>query len=57
MKEKEMIPVFIRVVNGRTACLCKQDAKRCKMPCERDVVTRDKFVGWENTMRRNKFGK
>ena len=57
MKNVEKIPVYVRIINGRTACICKQDHKRCKMPCEKDEVTRDKYNGWEKSFYRDKHGK
>ena len=57
MKDKEIIPVYVRIINNKTACLCKQDHKRCKMPCEKDEVTRDRYNGWERSFYRDRNGK
>ena len=27
MKDKELIPVFVRIENGKMTCICKQDNK------------------------------
>ena len=59
MKTVEKIPVYVRIINGRTVCICKQDQKRCKMPCPRDNVTRDRYNGWQKiflTVLSDKFG-
>lgn len=57
MAPKEQIKVFVDVVNGKTVCICKRDAKGCNKRCEKDVVTRDKFAGWEDTFHRDRYGK
>lgn len=57
METKEKIKVFIRYENGKTVCICPRDKKRCGHKCEPDVVERDKFRGWEETFRRNRYGK
>ena len=58
MKTKEKIAVFTKIVNGKTICICHAGHKGCGDPfCSRDVVTRDKFAQWEQTMRRDKYGR
>jgi hypothetical protein len=57
MVEVEKIPVHVRIVDGKTVCICCAGAKRCKKKCMRDTVTRDKFYGWEKVMKRNRYGK
>ena len=57
MKDTEKIPVFIRIENGKTVCVCHAAQKKCGRPCERDTVTRDKFEGWKATMKRDHFGR
>lgn len=58
MQEKELIPVFIRVRDGKTTCVCHAKHKRCRCgECIRDKVTRDKFEGWRDTMYRDRYGK
>lgn len=57
MEEREKVPVWIRVVNGKTVCVCHRGHKGCKKPCEKDVLTRDKFAGWQGVMHRNRFGR
>lgn len=56
MTDSEKIPVFIRIVHGKTICVCHADRKGCSRNCERDVVSRDKFRGWQAAMRRNRYG-
>lgn len=56
-RTNERIKVYMRIRNGKTACLCKADSKRCKLPCERGTVTRDLYEGWRETMKRNRYGK
>jgi hypothetical protein len=56
LKEKERIHVFVDIVNGRTVCICTARNKGCKKQCERDVVERDLFRGWDSTMR-DKYGR
>ena len=56
MKEKEAIPVYVTVINGRTMCICMKGCNR-KEYCERDVVERDLFRGWKQTMRRDRYGR
>lgn len=53
MQEQEKIPVWVQIVNGKTVCICHRGRKGCKKPCEKDVVTRDKFAGWQGIMRRD----
>lgn len=57
MASTEKIEVFVNVVKGKTVCICKRDAKGCNRQCEKDIVTRDKFAGWEDTFARDKYGK
>ena len=57
MATKELIEVFVNIVDGKTVCICKRDAKGCKKYCSKDVVTRDKFNGWEDTFHRDRYGK
>lgn len=57
MKEQEKIPVFILFgPKGKAVCVCHAGRKGCNRKCERDVVTRDKYDGWINTLYRNKYG-
>lgn len=57
MERKEKIKVFVDIKDGKTVCICKADNKGCKRHCSKDVVERDKFNGWEDTFRRNRYGK
>lgn len=56
MDSSERIPVFVRIVKGRTVCICHAGSKRCRSNCERAIVERDRFKGWEQIMRRDRFG-
>ena len=57
MKETEEIKVFIRIEQGVTACICSRSGKRCRQKCQPDIVSRDKFQGWEKIADRDRFGK
>lgn len=58
MDEKEKIKVWIDFKDGKTVCICKRDRKKCNSKrCVRDVVERDRFYGWEETFRQNRYGK
>ena len=57
MKPTEKIPVFMRIRNGVTICICHASAKRCKMPCECGEVERDRYEKWQSTMKRDRFGR
>lgn len=57
MEDKEQIKVYVDVVNGRTVCICSRNHKGCNKPCEKDVVTRDRIRGWQDTMRRDRYGR
>ena len=57
MQEHEKIPVWVRIVDGKTVCICHRGHKGCEKPCDKDVVTRDKFAGWQSTMCRDRFGR
>ena len=57
VKEKETIKVYVDIVKGKTVCMCMKGKKRCKKPCSEDVVVRDRYRGWESTMRRDRYGK
>ena len=56
MTDTEKIPVYIRIEDGKTICVCHVNEKGCIRNCQRDIVSRDKFRGWQSTMRRNRFG-
>lgn len=57
METTEKIPVFIKILNGKTVCICHAFKKGCKEKCERDIVTRDKFESWQQIMKRDQFGR
>lgn len=58
MKGIEKIPVYIRIEKGITVCVCHA-AKRCghSRGCHRDTLLRDRYAGWRNTMRKDRYGK
>lgn len=53
----EKIPVFIRYRNGKAVCICHAGFKGCGHACERDVVTRDKYRHWQETINKSRYGK
>ena len=53
----EYIRVFVRFENGKSVCICPREKKLCKRRCIPDVVERDKFRGWEDAMKQDKYGK
>jgi len=57
MEQVEKIEVYIRTAKGKTICICHAEKKGCGRECQRDRVTRNKFDGWIDTFRRNKYGK
>jgi len=57
MEDTEKIPVFLKIINGKTVCICHAKDKGCKQNCQRDIVSRDKFDGWKNTLYRNRYGR
>lgn len=57
MKTKEEIHVFVDIKDGKTVCICERSRKRCDKHCEPDIVERDKFVGWQSTFYRDRYGK
>lgn len=57
MEAKEKIEVYVNVNNGKTVCICRRSRKKCSKPCTPDVVERDRYAGWKDTFRRNRYGK
>ena len=58
MKDKELIPVFVRIEDGKTTCICKQGRRKCdRADCERDMVERDAYRDVEKLFRQNRYGK
>lgn len=57
MKTKENLKVYIRTEKGQTVCMCLKKHKLCKKDCALDYVTRDRYKGWESTMKRDRYGK
>lgn len=53
----EKIKVYANIIDGKTVCICHAGKKGCGKKCPREIVTRDKYYGWEKTFRRNKYGK
>ena len=57
MTDTEKIPVYIRIKDGKTICLCHVKDKGCDRACARDIVSREIFRGWQDTMKRNRYGR
>ena len=57
MQEKEKIKVFINYKDGKVFCICKRSRKKCKKKCSPEVVERDRFYGWQNTLYQDRYGK
>lgn len=57
MQSKETIKVYIDYQDGKTVCICKRSKKMCGKYCVKDVVERDKFRGWIDTFKVNRYGK
>ena len=57
MEDTEKIPVYVKIIDNVTVCICHVGLKGCKERCERTIVTRDKFEGWKGTLYRNRFGR
>ena len=50
MEDTEKIPVYIKIINGKTVCICHVKDKGCKQNCQRDIVSRDKFEAGRITL-------
>lgn len=57
MELKEKIKVYVDVRDGKTICICERKRKGCGKRCEPDIVERDRYAGWKETFRRNRYGK
>lgn len=57
METKEKIKVFIDYKDGDTVCICKRSKKMCNKKCTPEIVERDRFYGWEDTFKVNRYGK
>lgn len=57
MEETEKIPVYLKIINGKTLCVCHAYDKGCERACQRDTVTRDKYDGWKKTLYRDRYGR
>ncbi len=53
----EYIKVYIDFKDGKTVCICRRENKRCSKNCTPDVVERDKYRGWEQLCKVDKYGK
>ncbi len=57
MKQREKIKVFIDFKDGRTVCICARSRKGCESKtCHKDIVERDKFRGWQQTAKVDRYG-
>lgn len=52
----EYIKVHIDFKDGQTVCICKASNKGCRKPCPLDVVERDKYRGWKDTFKVDRYG-
>lgn len=57
MQHKETLKVFIDFQNGKVICMCLRSHRRCNKPCLMDTVERDKYRGWQQLTRVDKYGK
>lgn len=57
MECEEKIKVYINIQGGKTVCICKRDRKGCNKACDPDIVKRDKFEGWKDTFRHDRYGR
>lgn len=57
METKEKILVFAHIVNGKTDCVCHASHKECQCDCEQVLLERDRYKGWQGTMKRGRYGK
>lgn len=57
MKQKEYLKVFIDFQDGKVMCMCLRSRRRCNKPCLADTVERDRYRGWEQLCRVDKYGK
>ena len=56
MKETESIPVWIKIIKGKTVCICNNPCNK-RGKCTRDIVERDLFRGWQDELNRDKYGR
>lgn len=57
MKNYEKVPVFARIEKGKTVCVCHAANKKCGNNCTAEALLRDKFKGWQGTMRHDRYGR
>ena len=57
MKYVEQVKVYANIQHGKVVCLCLYTNKRCEKDCEKTVLIRDRYYGWQKTFRQNRFGK
>jgi len=53
----EYIKVYIDYKDGQTVCICKRSNKKCNKKCTPEVVERDRYRGWEDTFKVDRYGK
>jgi len=56
METTEKIKVFIKIKDGKTVCICSRGHRLCAEECEKAVVKRDKYTGWLETMKQDRYG-
>lgn len=54
--KKERIKVYIKIVNGKTVCICTRGRKGCREKCDKDIVERDPCRDWEDDFHRDIYG-
>ena len=57
LKHNDKIKVWIDFEDNRVRCICPFWRKRCKKECVEEVVTRDRYYGWRECLRVDKYGK
>lgn len=53
----QKLNVFIRYENGVVTCMCLRRNRKCLHYCEKETVLRDKYFGWIDTFKQDKYGK
>lgn len=58
MQQYEKLKVYIRLEKGQTVCMCLKNNKGCACKeCHEDIVVRNRYAGWQSTMKRDRWGK
>lgn len=57
LQTKETIKVWVDFKDGKCVCICPRNQKKCRKKCIPDVVERDKLRGWQDTFKRDRYGK